>query len=351
MAALMRSEDSPTQVLTHDERAFLEAARNGQGDKVTELILQKKVPAHFQDPNTGESAMMAASAGGHGEVISVLIQNGAPWNATDMYGKSAGDYALRAGKQDTVNQLVQYGVQAELLFAAMEANRGTNESLVPKPKDFLERHVRYEGDTLVDDENRGVMMAWEAPLMEAHAELLCESKGDVLNIGFGMGFIDTAIQSLSPRSHTIIEAHPVVYKKMIDDGWDKKPNVKIVFGRWQDVIDGLGPFDSVYFDTFDDVGHLREFHQHLNTLVKPGGMYSFFNGISDNIFFLGVACETIKIELERLGFSSDFFPVDIDVSDPAIWKGTSFRYFESNQYYLPVCIRDKVNVSDAAVDE
>ena len=249
MAALMRSEDSPTQVLTHDERAFLEAARNGQGDKVTELILQKKVPAHFQDPNTGESAMMAASAGGHGEVISVLIQNGAPWNATDMYGKSAGDYALRAGKQDTVNQLVQYGVQAELLFAAMEANRGTNESLVPKPKDFLERHVRYEGDTLVDDENRGVMMAWEAPLMEAHAELLCESKGDVLNIGFGMGFIDTAIQSLSPRSHTIIEAHPVVYKKMIDDGWDKKPNVKIVFGRWQDVIDGLGPFDSVYFDT------------------------------------------------------------------------------------------------------
>lgn len=339
MAALTQTDDTQTACMSEDEKAFLEAAREGRDKIVDKMISEGKVSAHFQDPNTGESAMMAAAAGGHGEVISVLIQNGAPWNATDMYGKSAGDYALKAGKQETVNQLVHHGVQAELLFAALEANRGTTESLLPKAKDFLERHVRYEGDTLVDDENRGVMMAWEEPLMKAHAELLCEGKGDILNIGFGMGFIDTAIQSFSPRSHTIIEAHPMVYKKMIDDGWDKKPNVKIIFGRWQDVIDSLGSFDSVYFDTFDDVGHLREFHHHLPKLVKPGGMYSFFNGISDNIFFLGVACETIKVELERLGFSSEFYPVDIDVSDPSIWKGTSFRYFESNQYFLPVCIR------------
>lgn len=36
--------------------------------------------------------------------------------------------------------------------------------------------------------------------------------GDVLNVGFGLGIIDTAIQSHRPRSHTIIEAHPDVYK-------------------------------------------------------------------------------------------------------------------------------------------
>ena len=65
----------------------------------------------------------------------------------------------------------------------------------------------------MDDENRGVMMQWEEPLMEAHAQLLCQSKGDVLNIGFGMGYIDTAIQKYPVKSHTIIEAHPQVYKK------------------------------------------------------------------------------------------------------------------------------------------
>ena len=332
--------------LTPDEALFLKCARENDVGTFSDLIKSKKVHAFFQDPNTGESAMMAAATQGHAEIISVLIQNGAPWNATDRYGKSAGDYALKAGKQETVNQLVQAGVQSELIFAALDANRQKNQTKIPKATEklFSERNVRYEGDALVDDEDRGVMMAWEAPLMEAHAGLLCETKGDVLNIGFGMGFIDTAIQQHNVRSHTIIEAHPQVYKKMIADGWDKKPNVKIVFGRWQDVIDTLGQtFDAVYFDTFDDVGHLREFHAHLGKLVRPGGMYSFFNGISDNVFFLGVACECIKIELGQLGFSSEFYPVDIDVSDPNIWKGTSFRYFESNQYYLPMCRRDGVS--------
>ena len=84
---------------------------------------------------------------------------------------------------------------------------------------------------------------------------------------------------------------------------------------------------------------VREFHRHLPSLVRPGGMYSFFNGIADNVFFLGVACECIKIELTQMGFSQiDFYPVDIDVSDAEIWKDTSFRYFNSNQYYLPVCL-------------
>lgn len=50
-----------------------------------------------------------------------------------------------------------------------------------------------------------------------------------------------------------MEAHPTVYQKMLADGWDKKPNVRIVHARWQDVVDELGDFDAVFFDTFDDV--------------------------------------------------------------------------------------------------
>jgi protein arginine N-methyltransferase 2 len=39
----------------------------------------------------------------------------------------------------------------------------------------------------VDEEDLGVMMEWEAPLMQAHAQLLCgEGDRDVLNVGFGM---------------------------------------------------------------------------------------------------------------------------------------------------------------------
>jgi hypothetical protein len=45
---------------------------------------------------------------------------------------------------------------------------------------------------------------------------------------------------LQPRSHTIIEAHPDVYKYACSLGWDSKPGVRLVLGRWQDVIDEVG---------------------------------------------------------------------------------------------------------------
>ncbi len=253
------ANDQNTIAMTKEQDCFLKAVETGDKKSVEEFLIAKTVPAHFQNPNNGTSALMVAAKNGHHELVSLLVQYGAPWNAIDQYGNSAGDYALQAGNQKMVDQLVRIGVQAELLFAALDANRIANKSQLPKAKEkiFIERNVRYEGNALLDDENRGVMMQWEEPLMEAHAQLLCQSKGDVLNIGFGMGYIDTAIQKYPVKSHTIIEAHPQVYKKMIADGWDKKPNVKIVFGRWQDVIGDLGTFDSVFFDTFDDVGHRK----------------------------------------------------------------------------------------------
>ena len=36
----------------------------------------------------------------------------------------------------------------------------------------------------------------------------------MLNVGFGLGLVDRAIQSNSPASHTIIEAHPDVLRKV-----------------------------------------------------------------------------------------------------------------------------------------
>jgi hypothetical protein len=103
----------------------------------------------------------------------------------------------------------------------------------------------------------------------------------VLNVGFGMGIIDGALQKRMQQHpgcrHTIIEAHPAVYEKMLQDGWGSKEGVTILFGRWQDVLklpdhqnpdaadatvanssekksaaakwDGR-PFDGVFFDTY-----------------------------------------------------------------------------------------------------
>lgn len=58
-------------------------------------------------------------------------------------------------------------------------------------------------------------------------------------------------QGYRPSSHTIIEAHPDVYAHMLSRGWDRKPGVRILFGRWQDVLGQLqlATYDGIFFDT------------------------------------------------------------------------------------------------------
>lgn len=110
--------------------------------------------------------------------------------------------------------------------------------------DYLEDRVIFSEDKLMDSDSKAVMMAWEKPLMEAHAKAVCSGGGHILNIGFGMGLVDTAIQQYAPVKHTIIEAHPEVYERMLRTGWGEKDNVKIIFGRWQDVLPQLESYDG-----------------------------------------------------------------------------------------------------------
>jgi len=67
----------------------------------------------------------------------------------------------------------------------------------------------------------------------------------VLNVGFGMGMVDEAIEKYDGVvEHTIVEAHPDVYERMMKCGWGEKKNVRIVFGRWQDVLPQLESYDG-----------------------------------------------------------------------------------------------------------
>jgi type IV protein arginine methyltransferase len=68
------------------------------------------------------------------------------------------------------------------------------EELDAEGERYLRQRVCYEGGNLLDANGDAVMMPWEKPLMLAHANLICQSGGDVLNVGFGLGLVDEAIQ-------------------------------------------------------------------------------------------------------------------------------------------------------------
>ncbi|KAL9667346.1 hypothetical protein QQ045_001700 [Rhodiola kirilowii] len=311
-----------------------EAARSGDAERLRALIGSGADVTHFDDQ--GFTPLMYAAKGGHADAVKILLEAGAPWNALSPDNVSAGDLAMDSGHQEAFEVLVNAGIQAELILGTI-ARRAVNGDSVG---DYLEDRVSFSEDKIMDAESKAVMMAWEKPLMEAHAKAVCSQGGHILNIGFGMGLVDAAIQQYSPLSHTIVEAHPEVYDRMCRTGWKEKKNVKIVFGRWQDVLSQLDTYDGIFFDTYGEYYEdLREFHHHLPSLLKPGGIYSFFNGLcGGNAFFHVVYCNLVSLELENLGYSTQLIPLPVkECLGDEVWEGVKHKYWQLDTYYLPVC--------------
>lgn len=312
-----------------------EAVKNGDPDKVRELIESGADVTYFNAD--GLSPLMHAAKLGHAELLKILLSAGAPWNALSPSNLSAGDFAMQEGHQEAFEVLLNAGIQAELILGTIARKERKSANF---DQGYLEDRVSFSEDKLMDSNSKAVMMAWEKPLMEAHAKAICSGGGHILNIGFGMGLVDTAIQQYAPVIHTIVEAHPEVYERMLRTGWGQKENVKIIFGRWQDVLTQLETYDGIFFDTYGEYYEdLREFHQHLPVLLKPGGIYSFFNGLcGSNAFFHVVYCHLVSLELENLGYSTQLIPLPVkDCLREELWEGVKHKYWQLDTYYLPVC--------------
>ena len=113
------------------------------------------------------------------------------------------------------------------------------------------KYIKDEYDKdLLFDENYGyqTMMQWEKPYMDAIIENLSPS-GDVLEIGFGLGYSANKIQSFDIKSHTIIENDPTVFEILKKWSLKQKHKVNIIFGDWQEIVPNLKQkYDSIFFD-------------------------------------------------------------------------------------------------------
>jgi protein arginine N-methyltransferase 2 len=151
---------------------------------------------------------------------------------------------------------------------------------------YLKSQLRYKPGILLDSSDNAVMMDWETQIMQRHAETLIPKSGlKVMNVGHGMGIVDTAIQSHDPAEHHIIEAHPQVHQRLREQGWYDKPNVHIHEGRWQDILPKLVEqgvvLDAIYYDTFaEDYAALKEFFaEYVVQLLAKDGKFGWYNGL------------------------------------------------------------------------
>ncbi len=153
-------------------------------------------------------------------------------------------------------------------------------------EDYLKSTLTYSGDRLLDSDKNAVMMDWETEIMKMSADKLCPKQGlRTMNVGFGMGIVDSMFLANSPSMHHIVEAHPQVIERMRSQGWFEKPNVRIHRGKWQDVLPKLVEegvsLDAMYYDTYaEDYKDLKEFFdEYVIALLESDGMFGFYNGL------------------------------------------------------------------------
>ncbi|KAF2845400.1 arginine N-methyltransferas-like protein [Plenodomus tracheiphilus IPT5] len=321
------------------------------------------------------------------KTMKLLFENGAIWNDLDANGETPGCVAHRLSLKELYELCVDAGVRAELLLSRMaeyqllgdaesdeEDDQDDDEEVDEATQDievlditqedapgdestenpnYLSSHLTFDRDRLVDDAGNGVMMEWERTLMQRSAELLVPTTGlRVLNVGHGMGIIDSIFQDKEPKAHHIIEAHPDVVKRMKEQGWDKKPGVVIHEGTWQQVVPGLVEqgllFDAIYFDTFaEEYAALREFFsEYVIGLLDPAvgqegnsGKFGFFCGMgADRQVVYDVYNKIAEMDLFEAGFDTEWETVPIpDLDEQGEWEGLRRKYWVLKDYKLPTC--------------
>ncbi|MCS7467126.1 amino acid adenylation domain-containing protein [Stieleria sp. ICT_E10.1] len=142
-----------------------------------------------------------------------------------------------------------------------------------------------------------IMEDWQTPLMKVMADWATESHGDVLEIGFGRGVAATMIQESGVRSHTVVEMNPhsindhfVPWRKQYSD-----PKIRLIPGPWQDNVDKLDTYDSVFFHAFpmnetefiQYVANSATFAEHFfpvaARLLRDGGVFTYLTTEVDSL--------------------------------------------------------------------
>jgi guanidinoacetate N-methyltransferase len=141
-----------------------------------------------------------------------------------------------------------------------------------------------------------IMEDWQRPLMGAMAEIAARGGGDVLEVGFGRGISASMIQEHGVRSHTLIECNAKIAEQY--EAWRAGypgADIRLAFGKWQDVIDDLGRFDSIFYHTYaldeeesieffsESVTFAEHFFKHAARHLRTGGVFTYLTNEIDSL--------------------------------------------------------------------
>jgi guanidinoacetate N-methyltransferase len=141
------------------------------------------------------------------------------------------------------------------------------------------------------------MEDWQVPIMKAMAAHVTSTHGDVLEVGFGRGVSATYVQQGGVRSHTVVESNDHSVNHHFAPWRRRYPeqDIRLLHGRWQDVLDRFETYDGILFHAFPL--NEAEFIEHvLNSItfaghffptaaahLKPGGIFTYLTTEVDSL--------------------------------------------------------------------
>ena len=206
-------------------------------------------------------------------------------------------------------------------------------------QNYFNRKIDIQDEVILDSNGYAddIMMEWEREIMRDAAAIVSHNQGDVLNVGFGMGIVDSYIEEHKPKTHWIIEGHPDVQRKMIADGWLQKPHVRCIFKPWQEVLYHLPKFDGIYFDTWDD--DQSDFDANAHNILKKGGRFCFFNNPDQSPRY------RVEPDFYILEKHSDIISQNLDITfqhqriETDIPEGLDYWASTTKDYHHPICTK------------
>ncbi|CAA93240.2 RMT2 domain-containing protein [Schizosaccharomyces pombe] len=342
---------------SQESLSLLEASKQLDLKKIQNLVDQGAVTSAI-DIESGKNALhfIASYAEKETEVQAIevtkwILSNGGVWNGIDRANETPGCIARRRNLLRLYETIVDAGVRSELLLSLLERKELTNEQLDTNEK-YLQSALSYtqpteDSSSLLDSDANAVMMSWERKIMHRSAEIIAPTKGRrVLNVGFGLGIIDTFLQEKEPSLHVIIEPHPDVLKHMRKNGWMDRENVIVYETTWENAINDIASkyvFDGIYYDAFaESYEDLRNFFDSVVGLLDPetDSKFSFFNGLgADNQTFYDVYKKLVPIDLVSFGLQCTYESMPVSSKDEE-WKGAKRRYWDVSKYFLPIVTFD-----------
>ena len=212
------------------------------------------------------------------------------------------------------------------------------EAIDEQTKHFVTGEVDLEIRTINDRthtklSDQEIMEDWQIPLMQRMADVVCDTKGDILEIGFGRGISSDMIQAHHVKSHTIIECNEQVIIDYFED-WKNKftgSDIKIIQGLWQDTLASTGLFDGIFFHTYplneeeymkyvqESITFAEHFFPHASKHLKKGGSFTYFSNEIDSL-----SREHQRLLLQHFSsFSIQVVPLKMPENVKDIWWANS----------------------------